>query len=123
MVIGRVNDPKRRPRLHVTPGVGHALHGRPHELRARRRSLRSGAVEPALGALGDAPRPIAPDLVFDQFTNSLRFFSAAMRTFLLAGFALNIIFSPLKGFTPSRAFVAGFFPTFLFRSPGIVNKP
>jgi len=35
-----------------------------------------------------------------------------MRTFLLAGFALNIIFSPLKGLTPSRAFVAGFFHDF-----------
>jgi len=33
-----------------------------------------------------------------------------MRTFLLAGFALNIhLFSPLNGLTPSRALVAGFF--------------
>src|ERR1700752_872075 len=59
----------------------------------------------------------------DQFTISLRFLSAAMRTFLLAGLALNIIFSPVKGLTPSRALVAGFFTTFIFRSPGSVNSP
>src|SRR5277367_2116959 len=58
-----------------------------------------------------------------QFTNSLSVFSAAMRTFLLAGFALNIIFSPLKGLMPSRALVAGFFTTFIFRRPGKVNRP
>src|SRR5690606_19073453 len=46
-----------------------------------------------------------------------------MRTFLLAGFALKIIFSPVKGFTPSRAFVAGFFTTFIFATPGNVNRP
>src|SRR5271163_1897026 len=46
-----------------------------------------------------------------------------MRTFLLAGFALNIIFSPLKGLMPSRALVAGFFTTFIFRRPGKVNRP
>src|SRR5208282_5958494 len=46
-----------------------------------------------------------------------------MRTFLLAGFALNIIFSPLNGFMPSRALVAGFFTTFIFRRPGKVNRP
>src|SRR5271168_4248618 len=46
-----------------------------------------------------------------------------MRTFLLAGFALNIIFSPLNGLMPSRALVAGFFTTFIFRSPGKVNRP
>ena len=37
--------------------------------------------------------------------------------------ALNIIFSPLKGLMPSRALVAGFFTTFIFSSPGIVNTP
>src|SRR6201996_1848657 len=46
-----------------------------------------------------------------------------MRTFLLAGLALNIIFSPLNGLMPSRALVAGFFTTFIFRSPGMVNRP
>src|SRR6202051_2664741 len=64
-----------------------------------------------------------PESQKNQFTNSLRFLSAAIRTFLLAGFALNIIFSPLKGLTPSRAFVAGFFTNFIFSRPGIVNKP
>src|SRR5579863_8660680 len=45
------------------------------------------------------------------------------RTFLLAGLALNIIFSPVNGLTPSRALVAGFFTTFIFSKPGIVNRP
>src|SRR5437660_10647415 len=63
------------------------------------------------------------NLRIDQLTNSLRFLSAAIRTFLLAGLALNIIFSPLKGFTPSRALVAGFLTTFILSRPGMVNKP
>ena len=42
----------------------------------------------------------------DQFTMFLRFFSGMARTFLEAGFALNIIFSPVNGLTPSRALVA-----------------
>src|SRR5687768_7136546 len=53
----------------------------------------------------------------------LRLFRAITRTFLLAGLALNIIFSPVKGLTPSRALVAGFFTTFIFSRPGIVNRP
>src|SRR5215470_6574490 len=54
---------------------------------------------------------------------ALRFLSGSTRTFLLAGLALNIIFSPVRGLTPSRALVAGFFTTFIFRSPGSVNSP
>src|SRR5277367_2229749 len=46
-----------------------------------------------------------------------------MRTFLLAGLALNVIFSPLKGLMPSRALVAGFFTTFILSKPGMVNRP
>src|SRR5687768_1088767 len=53
----------------------------------------------------------------------LRFFRGMTRTFLLAGLALNIIFSPVNGFTPSRAFVAGRFTTFVVMRPGIVNRP
>ena len=54
---------------------------------------------------------------------SFRFFSGESFTFLLAGFALNIIFSPVNGLMPSRAFVAGFFTTFIFNRPGNVNRP
>src|SRR5262245_1062973 len=54
---------------------------------------------------------------------ALRFLSGSTRTFLLAGFALNVIFSPVKGLTPSRAFVAGFLTTLSFIRPGSVNRP
>src|SRR5262249_14071398 len=58
-----------------------------------------------------------------QLTIALRFLSGSTRTFLLAGFALNVIFSPVKGLTPSRALVAGFFTTLSFIRPGTVNRP
>jgi alpha/beta superfamily hydrolase len=41
----------------------------------------------------------------------------------VAGLALNIIFSPVNGLTPSRALVAGFLTTFIFSRPGIVKRP
>ena len=44
-------------------------------------------------------------------------------TTLRAGFALIVIFSPVKGLTPGRALVAGFFVTVILASPGIVNVP
>src|SRR5579864_3702196 len=58
-----------------------------------------------------------------ELTMALRLFRGMTRTFLLAGFALNIIFSPVKGLTPSRALVAAFLTTFIFSRPGIVNRP
>src|SRR5580704_17378100 len=59
----------------------------------------------------------------DQFTIDFRFFNGRARTFLLAGFALNVIFSPVKGLMPSRALVAGRFTTFSLSKPGRVNSP
>src|ERR1700676_938063 len=59
----------------------------------------------------------------DQFTIDFRFFNGSARTFLLAGFALNVIFSPVKGLMPSRALVAGRFTTFSLSRPGSVNRP
>ena len=53
-----------------------------------------------------------------MFTIALRLFKGSTRTFLLAGLALNVIFSPVKGLMPSRAFVAGFFTTFSFMQAG-----
>ena len=41
-----------------------------------------------------------------QFTRALRLFKGTRRIFFEAGFALNIIFSLVKGLIPSRAFVA-----------------
>src|SRR5579871_3711048 len=58
-----------------------------------------------------------------QFTKPFSDFSATARTFFEAGLALKVIFSPVKGFTPSRALVAGFFTTFSFSRPGSVNRP
>ena len=40
-----------------------------------------------------------------------------------AGFALNIVSSPVKGLIPFRAFVAGFRFTSIFMSPGKENFP
>ena len=54
---------------------------------------------------------------------SLRLFNGRMRTALLAGFALIMMSSPVKGFLPGRAFVAGFFFTTILQIPGIVNDP
>src|SRR5690606_3782270 len=56
-------------------------------------------------------------------TMSFNPFSAATFTVFDAGFALNIIFSPVNGLMPSRAFVAGFFTTRILSSPGSVNSP
>src|SRR5208283_1867805 len=70
------------------------------------------------GSLGSAAAAVPR-----QFTKLFRFFRGSARTFLLAGFALNVIFSPVNGFTPSRALVAGRFTTLSFSSPGMVNRP
>ena len=43
-----------------------------------------------------------------QLTIDFSDFRATARTFFEAGFALNIIFCPVNGLMPSRAFVAGF---------------
>src|ERR1700728_3951074 len=58
-----------------------------------------------------------------QLTIDFRFFSGRARTFLLAGFALKVIFSPVNGLMPSRALVAGRFTTLSLSRPGRVNSP
>src|SRR5688500_1222101 len=75
--------------------------------------LRAWSNAPELGRSGETC----------QFTRALRLFRGSTRTFLEAGFALNTIFSFVKGLMPSRAFVAGFFTTFILRRPGSVNRP
>ena len=42
-------------------------------------------------------------------------------TFLEAGLALNTVGSPVKGFTPLRAFLAGDFLTTILKAPGNTN--
>lgn len=42
---------------------------------------------------------------------------------LLAGFALNIISSPVNGLMPLRAFRAGFLTTLIFSNPGRLKYP
>src|SRR3569833_1459240 len=88
---------------------------RPGSVGSARPSWRSQALREIAAAIS---------LIDNQlFTMALRLFKGSTRTFLLAGFALNVIFSPVKGLMPSRALVAGFFTTFNFISPGLVNKP
>src|ERR1700683_4678234 len=58
-----------------------------------------------------------------ELTIAFRLLRGTARTFLLAGLALNVIFSPVNGLTPSRALVAGFFTTFSFSRPGSVKSP
>jgi len=54
---------------------------------------------------------------------SLKALRALARTVLEAGFAENIIFSPVKGLVPSRALVAGLLRIFNLRRPGRVKTP
>ena len=54
---------------------------------------------------------------------SLNALRALARTVLEAGFAENIIFSPVKGLVPSRALVAGLLRIFSLRRPGRVKTP
>ncbi len=42
---------------------------------------------------------------------------------LLAGFALNIISSPVNGLVPLRAFLAGFLTTLILSNPGRLKYP
>merc|ERR1712151_575037 len=58
-----------------------------------------------------------------QFTISLNFFMANTRTVLLAGLALDTHGSFVKGFTPLRAGVAGFFFSFKFKTPPNLKDP
>merc|ERR1719183_644444 len=58
-----------------------------------------------------------------QLTISLNFFIGKARTVLLAGFALKTHGSFVNGFTPLRAFVAGFFFNFMLNAPASLNLP
>merc|ERR1719490_72457 len=58
-----------------------------------------------------------------QFTISLNFFIGSTRTVLLAGLALKTHGSLVKGLTPLRAATAGFFLSFMFKTPPSLNLP
>jgi hypothetical protein len=59
--------------------------------------------------------------VFSQDqTISFRFFSGRIFTTFLAGLALKVVSSPVKGLIPLRALVAGFRTTVIFVRPGTV---
>src|SRR5690348_8122482 len=85
----------------------------------RQSKIKPGRADRA--AIPGSLNPASPSAY--EFTIAFRLFSGITRTFLLAGLALNIIFSPVKGLIPSRAFVAGFFTTFIFSRPGMVKRP
>src|SRR5689334_18202607 len=57
---------------------------------------------------GGALRTAGDSGELDQFTIALRFFSGRTRTFLLAGFSLNVMLSRATGCASAAAFVAGF---------------
>ena len=54
---------------------------------------------------------------------SLSFFNGLILTMRRAGFALNMVASPVNGLMPLRALVAGFLITRHFNKPGNVNSP
>merc|ERR1719189_437664 len=58
-----------------------------------------------------------------QFTISLNFFIGNTLTVLLAGLALKTHGSLVKGLTPLRAATAGFFFSFMFKTPPSLNLP
>merc|ERR1719359_760 len=58
-----------------------------------------------------------------QLMLSFNFFMAKTRTVLEAGLALKTQGSLVKGFTPLRAGVAGFFLSFMFSIPANLNAP
>merc|ERR1719247_2473918 len=58
-----------------------------------------------------------------QLIISLSFFIGKARTVLLAGFALKTHGSFVKGLTPFRAGLAGFFLSFMFNAPASLNDP
>merc|ERR1719238_70154 len=58
-----------------------------------------------------------------QLTISFSFFIGRARTVLEAGLALKVHGSLVKGFTPLRAAVAGFFFSLRFRAPASLNWP
>src|SRR5690348_9994954 len=85
----------------------------------RQSKIKPGKADSA--AIPGSLNPASPSAY--EFTIAFRLFSGITRTFLLAGLALNIIFSPVKGLIPSRAFVAGFLTTFILSRPGMVKRP
>jgi hypothetical protein len=58
-----------------------------------------------------------------NYTASLAALTGRARTILRAGFALNVVGSPVKGLIPFRALVAGFLITTNFAKPGSTNAP
>merc|ERR1719162_1054302 len=71
----------------------------------------------AMGALNQELKQCSDRLKQAQFTISLNFFIGRQRTVLLAGFALKTQGSLVNGLTPFLAAVAGFFLSFMLRTP------
>lgn len=58
-----------------------------------------------------------------ELANSFIFFRGRILTAVLAGLALNMVSSPVKGLMPLRALTAGLRTVMTFIRPGIVNSP
>ena len=85
------------------------------------RDLVGGAPEPRRDLLTWAPVAPMPPSGPPSQTISLRAFSGSARTTLRAGLAWIVIGSPVNGFVPGRALVAGLRTTLSFRRPGTTN--
>src|SRR6185295_19389103 len=79
---------------------------------------------------GSAPTQKAPNsgafafkIAVFNYTAILAALTGRARTTLRAGFALNIISSPLNGLIPFRALVAAFLMTTNLAKPGTTNTP
>merc|ERR1719162_316739 len=77
----------------------------------------------AMGALNQELKQSSDRLKEAQFTISLNFFIGRQRTVLLAGFALKTQGSFVNGLTPFLAARAGFFLSFMLRTPPSLNLP
>ena len=85
------------------------------------RDLVGGAHEPQRDLLMYAPvAPMTPSSTPSQ-TISMRAISGSARTTLRAGLAWIVIGSPVNGFVPGRAVVAGLRTTLSFKRPGRTN--
>src|SRR3981189_219794 len=79
-----------------------------------------GTVLPVLTVRPESSKLSGPH---NTFTASFAALTGRALTIFRAGLALNIIGSPLNGFVPWRALVAGFLTTTNLAKPGTRNTP
>jgi len=83
--------------------------------------IREGMVDNTIAIIGFAIVLFTSERAYSAI--SFNFFNGRILTAILAGFALNIVSSPVKGLIPLRAFLAGFLTVTIFIKPGSTNSP